>query len=54
MILHAWTEVGGRMRVRITETTDVRSGSRTVAYAASPAEVVAAVKTWLESVVTVG
>ena len=53
MILHAWTEVGGRMRVRITETTDLRSGARTVAYAASPTEVIAAVKAWLDSVVTV-
>lgn len=53
MILHAWTEVGGRMRVRITETTDLRSSPRKVAYAATKTEVLAAVTAWLDSAVTV-
>lgn len=52
MVLHLWTEPGDRIRVRITRTTDVRTGTSTTSYAASRAEVLEQVDDWLDSLVT--
>ncbi len=52
MVLHLWTEPGGLMRVRITGTTDVRTGASTTSYAATRDEVLEQVGDWVDSVVT--
>lgn len=52
MVLHLWTETGERMRVRITRTDDLTSDQTTTTYAASTPEVLQAVKSWLDSLVT--
>lgn len=52
MVPHLWTETGERMRVRITRTDDLTSDQTTTTYAASTPEVLQAVKSWLDSLVT--
>ena len=52
MVLHLWTETGGRMRVRVTRTIDVRTGTSTTSYAATRREVLEQVGDWLDSLVT--
>jgi hypothetical protein len=52
MVLHLWTETGDRMRVRITSTIDLTSDQTTTSYAASTPEVLQAVESWLDSIVT--
>jgi hypothetical protein len=52
MDLHLWTETGDRMRVRITRTTDLPSGHMSTSYAATVSEVLEAVQSWLDSLVT--
>lgn len=50
MILHAWKEPGGQMRVRLTSTDAIQTGNRVTTYASSAAEVQRLVRQWLESV----
>jgi hypothetical protein len=52
MVLRLWTEHGQRLRVRITESTQLDGNDSVTSYAATPAEVVAAVENWLNSFVT--
>lgn len=52
MVLRLWTEDGGGLRVRITTAPQVGSREEVTTYAASPAEVLAAVGAWLETAVT--
>lgn len=52
MVLHLWTETDDRMRVRITQTVDLTSDQTITSYAASTPEVLQAVKSWLDSLVT--
>lgn len=51
MLLRVWTESGGRTRVRVTRTTDLRSQQAT-SYASSTSDALAQVKTWLDELVT--
>jgi hypothetical protein len=50
MMLSAWTEPGGRLRIRVTSTTDLDAGEPTVSYASSDEEALAAVERWLVAV----
>jgi hypothetical protein len=52
MVLHLWTETGDRMRVRVTRTLDLSSDQSTTSYASSKPEVLEAVESWLDSLVT--
>lgn len=49
LVLRLWTEPGLGMRVRITRSTDHGPGPAT-SYAASRAEVLAAVEQWMDDV----
>jgi hypothetical protein len=52
MVLHLWTEAGGRMRVRATRTADVTSEQSVTSYASTTAEVLELVEGWLDTLVT--
>lgn len=49
LVLRLWTEPGVGMRVRITRNTDHGPGPGT-SYAATKAEVLAAVERWIDDV----
>lgn len=50
MVLHAWTESGDRLCVRMTSTPSVATQARTTSYATEPAEVLHLVALWLDQV----
>ncbi len=50
MILHAWRETEGQIRVRLTSTDAIQTNDRVTTYASSTAEVQRLVRLWLESV----
>jgi hypothetical protein len=52
MVLRLWTEEGGELRVRITTAPRLGTREEVTMYAASPAEVLAAVGAWLDAAVT--
>jgi hypothetical protein len=49
-VVRVWTEPGGGFRGRITTTVDVAERDEEVAAAASPEELIALLKAWLEAV----
>jgi hypothetical protein len=52
LVLRLWTEDDGALRVRIIASRQVGGADATTSYAASPAEVLAFVQDWLDTVVT--
>lgn len=54
MVLRVWTEPGDRMRVRVTQTTDLGRPLGASDYVTSRAEVLRLVGEWFDSLVTPG
>jgi hypothetical protein len=52
MVLRLWTEHGDRIRVRVTSSSQLDGSDAVTSYAATPAEVLALVQEWLDSLVT--
>lgn len=50
MVLHAWTEPGDRMRVRVTWSVDVESGRTETTSAANVPDTLRIVEQWLDEV----
>jgi hypothetical protein len=49
IVVRVWTEGGGQLRFRITQTANIISGQTATTYAASKAEVLNEVRAWIES-----
>jgi hypothetical protein len=52
MVLRVWTDADDRLRVRITASPGLDAAGTVTTYAATPAEVLARVRDWLDLVVT--
>jgi len=52
MVLHIWIEPEERLRARITRTGESASAPRVESYAATKAEIMRVVETWIDGLVT--
>jgi hypothetical protein len=52
LVMRAWTEGDGALRVRVLELHELRNETRTLGVAATVDDACAIVRTWLESLAT--